>query len=47
MIKNVGLGIGLGLNYKLVNQIILTANYSYVSGDNKFFWRPRIIDFIY
>lgn len=31
-----GWGIGLGVNYKPVNQLILNANYSHVSGDNKF-----------
>ncbi|OAL84046.1 DcaP family trimeric outer membrane transporter [Acinetobacter terrae] len=31
-----GWGIGLGLNYKPVNQLILNANYAHVSGDNKF-----------
>ncbi len=31
-----GWGIGLGVNYKPDNQLILNANYSHVSGDNKF-----------
>ncbi|ATO21106.1 DcaP-like protein (plasmid) [Acinetobacter sp. LoGeW2-3] len=31
-----GWGIGLGVNYKPLNQLILNANYSHVSGDNKF-----------
>ncbi|WP_180057858.1 MULTISPECIES: DcaP family trimeric outer membrane transporter [unclassified Acinetobacter] len=31
-----GWGVGLGVNYKPINQLILNANYSHVSGDNKF-----------
>lgn len=31
-----GWGIGLGVNYKPDNQLILNANYSHISGDNKF-----------
>ena len=31
-----GWGIGLGVNYKPINQLILNANYSHISGDNKF-----------
>ena len=31
-----GWGIGLGVNFKPVNKLILNANYSHVSGDNKF-----------
>lgn len=31
-----GWGVGLGLNYKPLHNLILNANYSHVSGDNKF-----------
>lgn len=31
-----GWGVGLGLNFKPVEQLVLNANYSHVSGDNKF-----------